>query len=249
MKKLFNTFYAAVRTLSLCAEDGASPVAMSEIFNETWMLRLILALIHDHDEDFVCTDSRKKEALERIRETVRRRWISEGGLEPAFKNEGTTWTDAILGNVEIKRDKKRGVEIVNLKDPVGVVVVEAKLGSELADGVTNSKTYNQAARNIACLSRLLLQSKANEAVCDKSMFVVMAPDSTKAIEYISSAAEVIDRESRECNLDKEDLVEMSKSIAQRSVAISWEEVIKSIQPEVAEINWFFDQAKKVMNIK
>lgn len=67
------------------------------------------------------------------------RWISEGGLEPAFKNEGTTWTDAILGDVEIKQGKKRGVGIVDAKMPVGVVIVEAKLGSELADGVTNSK--------------------------------------------------------------------------------------------------------------
>lgn len=252
MKKLFNTFYATVRTLSLCAEDAASPVAQSEIFNETWMLRLVLALIHDYDGDFKCTndmDGSKRRALEQIRETVQRRWISEGGLEPAFKNEGTTWTDAILGDVEIKPGKKRGVDIADdKKPPVGVVIVEAKLGSELADGVTNSKTYNQVARNIACLSKLLVSCQANDDLCNKSAFVVLAPKSLKATEYIKSALDVIKNEARDCNLDLEKLVAMSGLIAQNSVAISWQEVIDSIQPKCDEISWFYSKAKEVMKI-
>ena len=198
--KLFPRMELAVKAMALCCEneeDGKarcgdvekSPIARSEVFNETWMLRLTLALIHDHG---VCSlPDDKNTALSLICNALPKRWISEGGLEPAFKKEGTTWTDAILGDVRLRGESaddgentetasnKRKVEIAGTSgDNPGVVIVEAKIGSPLDKSVTNSKNYDQVARNIACLAKLLLKvdKEAASAYLKNSAVVVFMPN-------------------------------------------------------------------------
>ena len=203
--KLFPRMELAVKAMALCCEneeDGKarcgdvekSPIARSEVFNETWMLRLTLAALHDYGEGFCHLDGKKNDALKRIQEAVRKRWISEGGLEPAFEKEGTTWTDAILGDVRLSGEtatdnkikktdgSKRKVELSNTSDKnPGVVVVEAKMGSPLDKSVTNSKEYDQVARNIASLAKLLLKANNYRAYMENSGFVVFMPDPEKCL--------------------------------------------------------------------
>lgn len=180
----------AAKAIALCCnDDGKSPVAKSEVYNETWMLRLALAFIHDNcDNNINALSDREKNALLRIAKAVKRRWISEGGLTPVFKMEGPTWTDAILGNVILAKEDvrlakvektKRGVAIdINGFDSdgncAGVIVIEAKMNSDLAPGVTHASDYNQVARNIACLARKVMEYGT---ISKESAFFVFAPES------------------------------------------------------------------------
>ena len=179
--KLFPRLWDVVEALAKCCEIDKPVLSKSEVFNETWMLRLTLARIHDYYTEEFNVDEPKKSALGKIRKAVRKCWISEGGLEPAFKKEGTTWTDAILGDITIGEyddgdgDKRKvKFECKDKGDSPLVIVIEAKMGSSLSKSVTNSPDYNQAARNIACLSKLLLEAEKGEGA-----FFVFMPDGQK----------------------------------------------------------------------
>ena len=281
--KLFPRMELAVKALALCCEnkdDGKtrcgdaekSPIARSEVFNETWMLRLTLAAIHDYGEGFCHLDGKKNDALKRIQEAVQKRWISEGGLEPAFEKEGTTWTDAILGNVRLKGESgdnnkkkdtasnKRKVEFADTpNNKPSVIIVEAKMGSPLDKSVTNSTDYDQAARNIACLAKLLNEGTKNaKALAVESAFIVFAPE-TKIEEWeadnnkadnnphtmIRNAWSTIEKQQEERKRDSKrggiinaresaverigDLESLVQSICHNSNVISWEDIIQSMK--------------------
>ena len=56
--------------------------------------------------------------------------------------------DAVLGSVKFKADNKRGIEVDSDEPGIDepgfiIIIVEAKIGSELSPGVTNSPNYNQ----------------------------------------------------------------------------------------------------------
>ena len=197
-QKMFPQFWEAVEAIAKCCDRDKPILARSEVYNETWMLRLMLARIYDFEGDFQI-DERKKNALYMIRNAVRKNWISEGGLEPAFEKEGTTWTDAILGDVGLEGyvdgDKRKVIFQCKPKredecNPC-VVIVEAKMGSALSRSVTNSADYDQAARNIACLAKLLLDVPSQKT--DAAFFVFMPNDSKKeeSQALISNASKTI----------------------------------------------------------
>ncbi len=226
---LFPNFMNAVNALRECCGENAEipPIARSEVFNETWMLRLTLALIHDYDGAFKIDDCKKK-TLDAIRETVRTCWISEGGLEPALKNEGTTWTDAILGNVKRRDGTKRGVKAEESAQHVGIVMIEAKIGSPLSSKTDNHKDYDQASRNIVCLAKLV-QGQSNQFV-EKCRFLVIGPrekvknwggckDNEEQLEQVK--ARLIDSKESFGDYPVE-------PICKNTTLISWEEVLESM---------------------
>ena len=254
--KLFPRFMIAVKAMGLCCETPDQPVARSEVYNETWMLRLTLAAIHDYEGNFDCADEMKKAAFEAIRAAVRRRWISEGGLEPAFKHEGTTWTDAILGSVKIKDDNKRGIEVDG--DDPGITIVEAKIGSELSPGVTNSPNYNQAARNIACLAQLILK---HQSLHDKCRFLVFAPekghvgsgfvnkenvDEIIGAQHNASLKDYSEFFSKDVSNNSEQFDGIVRFIREKSCVIFWDEVIKAMKSweNIAELRAFYIECLK-----
>lgn len=203
-QKMFPRFWEAVEAIAKCCDKDKPILARSEVYNETWMLRLMLARIYDFNGTFKI-DKPKELALNMIRNAVRKNWISEGGLAPAFEKEGTTWTDAILGDVELGEyddgdgDKRK----VRFEPKSGgecnhqcVVIVEAKMGSTLSRSVTNSADYDQAARNIACLAKLLLDVPSQKV--NGAFFVFMPEDSKKiqeAYEMISNASDTIKKQT------------------------------------------------------
>jgi hypothetical protein len=174
--KLFSPTKLAVEAMASCCGDGdKSPVAPSEVYNETWMLRMTLSFIHDFgDRDRINDRYNIRKKLLDVASAVRRSWISEGGLSPVFDMEGPTWTDAILGNIKLDKQgkTKRGVVIdsANDKDD-GVVVIEAKVSSALASGITHASDYNQVVRNVACLAQLVM----GKNFAADSAFFVFAP--------------------------------------------------------------------------
>ncbi len=233
--KLSSYILAAVRSMEKCCDkgyEGQRPVAISEVYNETWLLRLVLAYMHDYDGDITTSNDKEKTTLCRIRNAVRNRWISEGGLPPVFDDEGTTWTDAILGDVSYDEKTKRGIKLAG-GSRTGVVVVEAKMGSALSRGTTHHPEYNQAARNIACLAQLV---KGDLNLAEKSSFVVLAPQKKLADwmkagycpqRLIVEARNAID-ESHSCLLAAEE------KIIDNSIAMSWEDVINSMRGDGIE---------------
>lgn len=273
--KLFPKFWEAVVAMDKCCEIDRHVLAKSEVYNETWMLRLTLARIYDYDKKEFKVDEPKNAALKKIRDAVRKCWISEGGLEPAFEKEGTTWTDAILGDVTIGEyddgdGDKRKVKFDDKgnKEPTSVVIVEAKMGSSLSKSVTNSADYDQAARNIACLSKLLL-----EAGKESGAFFVFMPDSSRhnlrthnfseAEKFISNAITTIQAQNtdREISIAKdskkpiakrnywlatthqnpiEKFSEIVKHISKdQSMVLTWDEIIDSM----------YDTEDKTLGIK
>ena len=279
--KLFPKMELAVKAMALCCEnkdDGKtrcgdaekSPIARSEVFNETWMLRLTLALIHDYDDNKYFrplpndADGKKTEALARIRTAVKRRWISEGGLTAAFENEGATWADAIVGNIKLDDSEakpKRGVAIdIDESSSKSIVVIEAKMNSALASGITHARDYNQAARNIACLAML---TQKDSALAEKSAFIIFAPAKklekwNKAPqEMIKNTWETIEKQYKEhgrtLQAEESHMKSAVDHIVKNSMAISWEEVIQSMandQNESCEIlKWFYEQTCNEYGIK
>ena len=173
----FNEIMSAVNQVrEIC--DQYETIPKSEIYNETWMLRLTLALLKEIDTDHTREDA---DHISEVCRAVRSGWISEGGLKPVFKREHTTWTDAILGRVycdENDRNVKiKGSGLLEGDEYEGVIVVEAKMASELSRRVKNSRDYDQAARNIACLSRLIVASKVDDVPPEHVHFYVFAPES------------------------------------------------------------------------
>ena len=275
--KLFPKMELAVKAMALCCDsDDKSPIAPSEVYNETWLLRMALAKLHDSTKDF---SSDVRNILKDLRDAVRIGWISEGGLRPTLKKEGTTWTDAILGNVALKDSEeaendsgnKRGVVIDYRKKDVGVIVVEAKVGSRLASQTSNYPGYNQAARNIACLARLIMEQKCDKEGLseEKCRFIVICPeprDKDKFHHYLREnwkrAKEILTADNiiKTINSQQEmtgelgslfdkDNVDKFKKIVDtianedRSTVVSWEDILKRLRDD--DIDKFYQKVLEV----
>lgn len=106
-------------------------------------------------------------------------WRSEVLLPSAFLPrrrgdelaESFTHADAIIGAT--RRGSGRG-DVLPAHETKQFVVVEAKLMSGLSAGTKRAATYNQAARNVACLATALHQGAVSPAKI-RSGFVVVAP--------------------------------------------------------------------------
>jgi hypothetical protein len=153
--------------LSRCGHREAVLPATA-LFNEGWMLRLVLDWCARHPD-----------AIPELRFLPGSRWYSEALLGSRFRprsrgdagGEGFTHADAVIGHFDVL-----GRGDVRLRATAQqLVVVEAKMGSGLSPGTSRAPTFNQAARNVACVAHLLGQSSAS-AQCDADLgFVIVAP--------------------------------------------------------------------------
>jgi hypothetical protein len=81
--------------------------------------------------------------------------------------------DAVVGHFDFKAGTKTG--LVLRRDATQFVVLEAKIGSRLSSGTTNATTFNQAARNVACIAHALSQADRPPNQME-SGFYVLAPE-------------------------------------------------------------------------
>jgi hypothetical protein len=140
------------RLLMLCdSENTVMPPTI--IYNEGWMLRLILDWFSkqefaDHPLSFA-KDSR---------------WCSEillpSPFQPRFRSdplsEAYTHADGAIGHFTIGRF---GTGDINLsQNAKQLVIIEAKMFSKLYSGTKNFKNYDQAARNVACIAKIIEQT-------------------------------------------------------------------------------------------
>lgn len=162
---------AITRILSRCG-SGDSVLPPTEIFNEGWMLRLILDWF-DRNRDLVHPLSFSAEA----------RWYSEALLPSRFlpqtradtRAESFTHADGVIGHFAINSGM-RGDALV-LPGAKQLIVTEAKLGSSLSAGTKNAPSYDQAARNVACMAHMLAASRVDPSSVECLAFYVIAPAS------------------------------------------------------------------------
>ncbi len=143
----------------------------TELYNEGWMLRLLLDWLASnpglgHDLDLVASD----------------KWYSEALLPspfaPRFRGdrlgESRTHADGVIGDFIIGTDSKADLSL--LPGASRFIVVEAKMFSKLSSGVKNSSFFNQAARNVACITEVIKRAGIEPASMENIGFFLVAPD-------------------------------------------------------------------------
>ena len=152
------------------SDPATARFPQTEIFNEGWMLRLVL-------------DAFKQLEISEgpFGFLPKADWHSEARLASPFRprqkrdplGEGFTHADGVVGHFVVREETRAGLQLATSTQQF--VVVEAKMLSNLSSGVSNARGYDQAARNVACISQAisLVFSDAN-AIQDIG-FYVLAP--------------------------------------------------------------------------
>jgi hypothetical protein len=163
-------FSRIINLLQSCDTDlGVLPP--TELYNEGWMLRLILDWFSrqptsDHQLSF------EKDA----------RWYSEMLLPsqflPRFQTdplaESYTHADGVIGHFSIGRSGKGDIDLH--PDAKQFAVIEAKIFSSLSKGIKNLKTFDQAARTTACMAETLSIKQRQIHDISRLGFYVVAPE-------------------------------------------------------------------------
>ena len=155
--------------LALCStEEPLFPA--TDLYNEGWMLRLILDWFSIHQTPRHPLTISKTE-----------KWYSEALLPSAFlpryqcDQYAESWThaDGVIGNYKIGENEVGDLSLAS--DAEQLVVLEAKMFSKLSPGVAHARYYNQAARTVACMAEVLRRANRKPALLDRLSFFVIAP--------------------------------------------------------------------------
>jgi hypothetical protein len=154
------------------AGNGSAPIRPTELFNEGWMLRLLL--------DYLSTNPVDGHPFSFFEGA---RWFSEALLPSAFLArrrgdelaEGWTNADGVVGHFAISLAAKGDLTLS--PQAKQFVVIEAKMYSELSPGVKRCADYDQAARNVACMAEVLSRAQRPPAAVERLAFLVVAPES------------------------------------------------------------------------
>ena len=138
----------------------------TELYNEGWMLRLVLFWFHKNPQ---CSYNDKISMKQGVH------WFSEGRLESPFEKEGYTRADGVYGNIEI--GDKGDSDIKLAKNCKQFIVTEAKIFSKYSAGITKIENYNQAARNIACMYQIVENSDQSYHDIEEIAFYTLLPKS------------------------------------------------------------------------
>ena len=138
-----------IRVLLESCSDEIPLFPPTLIYNEGWLLRLVLDWF-----------SRNKIPNHPLNFQEDARWFSEALLPSAFLSrfrgdplaENWTHADGVVGHFSIGDQGKADLSLRH--DATQLLVLEAKMFSELSSGVTNAGYFNQAARNVACIAEV-----------------------------------------------------------------------------------------------
>jgi hypothetical protein len=133
----------------------------TQIYNEGWMTRLLFSYSVKEKTKFNGLD------FSNIK------WTSEALISSPFiktkqNREGYTHADIIFGDFIIDYKVNGKVQVENNAEIFGII--EAKMGSGLSKGTNNFEGYNQASKNLVCIS-----SQVYKDDC-KTFFIVVAPE-------------------------------------------------------------------------
>ncbi len=140
------------------------------IYNEGWMLRILLSL---QSEGTDCFPFAFRSGAQ---------WFSEALIASPFLArsrgdplaEGYTHLDGAVGHFEFRPDTKAGLTLS--ADATQLVLLEAKMFSRLSRGITKAKYYDQAARTMGCMAWTIFQSDRSGSDFESLGFYVVAPE-------------------------------------------------------------------------
>lgn len=218
------------------AYDPANPsYPPTEIYNEGWLLRIIIDWFSRHRVDDY--------PLSFQRGSV---WFSEALLPSPFlpRNRGDllgetrTHADGVIGQIDIGRTGKADLEL--MPGASQFIVLEAKISSPLSAGITHAPKYDQAARNVACIAEVLSKCGRKAEDLEALGFFVLAPEVkihkgtfTEALDPKSIISKVKNRVSA-YEGDREEWYAdwFIPSVEKMEIGIlSWEEILERISKE------------------
>ncbi len=143
----------------------------TELFNEGWMLRLVLNWF----------DRNRHIQQHALSFGPGAAWYSEALLPSRFLPlsrsdslaESFTHADGVIGHFSVQSGVRGDASLS--AEPKQFVVTEAKLGSALSAGTKNAPTYDQAARNVACMAFMLGDASVAPRSLYRLAFYVLAP--------------------------------------------------------------------------
>lgn len=204
----------------------------TQIYNEGWMLRIILDWFAKHSgNDHILSFPGDG------------RWYSEALLASPFLSqvrgdplgESYTHADGVIGHFEIGNNGYG--DLLLRSGATHFIIIEAKMFSKLSPGVTHARYYNQAARNVACISEILNKAHCNPRSLTSLGFCLIAPESRidEGIftQYMSpvSIKRTVKRRVEEYNGTKDEWYHnwfLPTMEAIKINTISWEQVIADI---------------------
>lgn len=143
----------------------------TDLYNEGWMLRVILDWFYIHNSNnHELTISSNCD------------WYSEAELPSTFLpryrgdkfSEGRTHADGVIGKFRIGETGDVDFSLQSVADHF--VVTEAKMFSKLSPKTTHASYYNQAARNVACIAEVIRKAGLLPVNFNKLSFYVIAPE-------------------------------------------------------------------------
>ncbi len=163
------------KILQSCENEGSPGYfPATEVFNEGWMLRLVLDALQtlnipNHPLTFLKGSNWYSEAL------------LSSPFRPRFKpdplGEGFTNADGVIGHFDFRVSTKSGLSLG--PEAKQLVVLEAKMFSNLSSGTKNAPGYNQAARNVACMAAAIDKNGMDLSSLESVGFFVIAPEIAK----------------------------------------------------------------------
>ncbi|MGZ2371544.1 hypothetical protein ACXR6G_17320 [Ancylomarina sp. YFZ004] len=237
-----NFFTDIISTIDISTENNTIPnINPTEIYNEGWMTRLLVyTSIKQGLKINDCLDF-----------TNLTQWSSEGLISSQFVNanknrEGYTHADMTLGDFEIDYSKRGQITVCDNAKIFGII--EAKMGSNLSQGTTHAKDYNQASRNLACISY-------NTKKSCKTFFSVLAPKSmikhhsiVKQTDGVEMITQIKNRYTLSDMIIDSDLIDRCNNC--EIIVYSYEEWIELIDsPDKEYVQRFYDNCKKWNKIK
>ena len=168
------TIYSQIDALLNRCDTDFPIMPPTQLYNEGWMLRLIL-------DRFASLDL--KHRGHPLALPANGRWYSEALLPSAFLRRSSrdplaeSWThaDGVIGDFSIGDEAKGDLSLQS--DAKHFVVLEAKMFSKLSAGVKNAPYFNQAARIVACCAEVLRRAGRPGQEFRALGFYVLAPSS------------------------------------------------------------------------
>jgi len=159
-----------IKAMLEACEAGRPSFPPNVLFNENWLLRLVLDWFAGHGGDRYPLSPRPGA-----------RWFSEAWLPSAFLSryrgdtlaESRTHADGVVGHFAIGEPGTAGLALA--PDARQFVVLEGKLFNRLSAGVRNAPFFDQAARTVACMAEALRRADRDPSAVDDLSFVVVAP--------------------------------------------------------------------------
>ena len=131
----------------------------TEVFSETWMLRLVLDALENLEKTVGVPETHPLKFCKGAK------WYSEARLISPFRpttkrdplGESSTCADGVIGHFGFDQDRKAKLNLT--PEASQFIVVEAKMFSNLSSRTTHALKYDQAARTVACMATIMLESK------------------------------------------------------------------------------------------